>query len=253
MNGGFLISDLFDNSVVDHKFFSRLNGNSSGLYESLSFSRNDPNAKKNLSVIAEQFKVDVDRVKMLEQTHTNKVVLLDKSDMHTSSLQADALVTNIKGIVLGVVTADCCPALLADERNGVIAAVHAGWRGAVSGIIQNTVHQMLAIGASIDNIKAVIGPCIAQNSYEVDSGFYKTFAAQSSENKQFFIDSMNENHFMFDLPGYVAKCLYDIGVDQIDDIGVDTYSNEHMFFSCRRATHRDENAFGVQMSAIKLG
>lgn len=252
MEGGFLISDLFDNSIVDHKFFSRLNGNSIGFCESLSFGRNDPNVKKNLYVIADQFNVDVNRVKMLDQTHTNKTILIDNPEVNTSTLQADALVTNIRGTVLGVVTADCCPVLLADEKNGIIGAAHAGWRGALSGIVNNTIEQMIAIGASVDHIKAATGPCISQTSYEVDKVFHETFITQDSRNQRFFIDSINDGHFMFDLPGYVVNRLHASGIQHIDDVGVDTYSNEHMFFSCRRAFHRKEQGFGVQMSAIKL-
>jgi len=166
--------------------------------------------------------------------------------------EVDALVTATPGLVLGIVTADCAPVLLADAEAGVVGAAHAGWRGAVGdergGVIANTIAAMVDLGAERARIAAAIGPCVAQASYEVDAPFRAHF---DGEDARFFAPG-REGHWHFDLPGYVAARLREAGVDQIDALGRDTYREESNFFSFRRASHRGEPTGGRQISLILL-
>jgi YfiH family protein len=162
---------------------------------------------------------------------------------------ADALVTGRPGVLLAIVTADCTPVLLADREAGVIGAAHAGWKGAIGGVIENTVAAMVALGARHEAIAAAIGPTIAQSSYEVDDLFRARFLDDSSSNARFFA-SGKPGHWQFDLPGYVAARLVSAGVGHIQDLGLDTYAAPDRFYSFRRATHRGEPAYGRQMSLI---
>ena len=164
---------------------------------------------------------------------------------------ADALVTDQPGLLLGVVTADCAPVLLADRSAGVIGAAHAGWKGAVSGVTDSTIVAMEALGAKRGNIVAAVGPCIAQPSYEVDAGFYQRFVAQDPGNAAFFVPGVPD-HWQFDLERYVAERLQQAGIGAVERLGLDTYPDENAFFSFRRATHRGEPDYGRQMSLIGL-
>lgn len=164
---------------------------------------------------------------------------------------ADALVTDQPGLLLGVVTADCAPVLLADRSAGVIGAVHAGWKGAVSGVTDSTIVAMEKLGAKRGNIVAAVGPCIAQPSYEVDAGLYQRFVALDSGNAAFFAAGRTD-HWQFDLERYVAARLELAGIGAVERLGLDTYPDENAFFSFRRATHRGEPDYGRQMSLIGL-
>ncbi|MBP6362757.1 MAG: peptidoglycan editing factor PgeF [Novosphingobium sp.] len=164
---------------------------------------------------------------------------------------ADALATDQPGLLLGVVTADCAPVLLADRSAGVIGAAHAGWKGAVSGVTDSTIVAMEALGAKRGNIVAAVGPCIAQPSYEVDAGFYQRFVAQDPGNAAYFVPGVPD-HWQFDLERYVAERLQQAGIGAVGRLGLDTYPDENAFFSFRRATHRGEPDYGRQMSLIGL-
>lgn len=164
---------------------------------------------------------------------------------------ADALVTDQPGLLLGVVTADCAPVLLADQSAGVIGAAHAGWKGAVSGVTDSAIVAMEKLGAKRGNIVAAVGPCIAQPSYEVDAGFYQRFVAQDPGNAAYFVPGVSD-HWQFDLEHYVAERLQQAGIGAVERLGLDTYPDENAFFSFRRATHRGEPDYGRQMSLIGL-
>lgn len=165
--------------------------------------------------------------------------------------QADALVTDRRGLLLGVVTADCTPVLFADREAGVIGAAHAGWKGAIGGVTDRTIEAMEALGARRGAISAAIGPTIAQASYEVDEGFRARFLAADSASACFFAGG-KPGHWQFDLPAYVAARLTSAGVGQVEILGLDTYAAPDRFYSFRRATHRGEPAYGRQMSLIGL-
>lgn len=162
--------------------------------------------------------------------------------------EADALVTNRPGLLVGIVTADCAPVLLADTDAGVVGAAHAGWRGAVSGVLENAIAAMETLGARRARIAAVIGPTIAQASYEVDAQLYDRFATEARR----YFEPGAKGRWQFDLPGFVADRLRAAGLSLVDDLAEDTYVQENRFYSFRRSTHRGDATGGRQTSAIGL-
>lgn len=188
----------------------------------------------------------------VHQVHSPTAVIVDKPWAADAQPKADALVTRQPDILLGVKTADCAPVLLADETAGIVAAAHAGWRGALDGVLEDTVAKMVSLGAVPDRIVAAIGPCIGAQSYEVSQGFETPFLAQDPVNAQFFKLAEKVGHLMFDLPGYVASRLKRAGVTLVEDVARDTLRDEKTFFSHRRAMLRQEPDNGRQMSVIGL-
>ena len=164
---------------------------------------------------------------------------------------ADALVTDRPDLVLGILTADCTPVLLADAAAGVIGAAHAGWKGALGGVLQSTVAEMEELGADRSRIAAAVGPTIARKSYEVDEGFFRRFLSDAPENERFFSDG-KPGRYQFDLEGFVVSRLASAGLSRIEALGEDTYSQPERFFSYRRATHLGEPDYGRQISLIAL-
>lgn len=165
--------------------------------------------------------------------------------------RADALVTDRPGLALGIVTADCAPVLLADAAAGVVGAAHAGWKGAFTGVVENTVAAMERLGADRARIAAAIGPAIARRSYEVDEAFFRRFAEADAETERFFALG-RPGHWQFDLEGFVAHRLAEAGLTRIEALGLDTYADETRFYSYRRATHRGDPDYGRQISIIAL-
>jgi hypothetical protein len=161
------------------------------------------------------------------------------------------MVADRPGLVLGILTADCAPVLLADREAGVVAAAHAGWKGALGGVVEATVVEMERRGASRGRIAAAVGPCIARRSYEVDEGFLRRFAEADPEHERFFALG-REGHHQFDLEGFVLSRLAAAGLARIEALGEDTYSQPDRFFSFRRATHKGEPDYGRQISLIAL-
>jgi YfiH family protein len=191
------------------------------------------------------------RLVTLHQTHSPTCVTVHEPWPETDRPHADALVTDRPGLLLGILTADCAPILMADGVAGVVGAAHAGWKGALGGVLEATVAAMTELGARPERIAAAIGPCISQASYEVDAAFRERFVTADSGNDRFFIPGRAERH-QFDLEGYVASCLESAGVGTIEPLGRDSYDAPEQFFSFRRATHRGEPAYGRQISLIGL-
>ena len=183
-----------------------------------------------------------------QQVHSAEAVIVDRVWGEGTRPQADAVVTSARGIVLGVVTADCAPILFADREAGIIAAAHAGWRGAVDGIIESSLAAMEQLGAQLSRVSAAIGPCIAQDSYEVDAPFRERFADGDDR----FFRAGQPGHWQFDLEGYVGHRLAQAGVRTVDPLGLDTYALTGRFHSYRRATHGGAKAYGRQLSLIGL-
>ncbi len=184
----------------------------------------------------------------LTQVHSPDVLHVEEPFPEQARPKADGMVTKARGLRLAIVTADCAPVLFEDKAAGVIGAAHAGWRGAHSGVLENTVAAMVELGASPENIAAAIGPCIAQDSYEVDEGFRAQF---KPEDERFFAPG-KPGHFQFDLEGYVAWRLAMVGVGLTDSLSIDTYANAADFHSFRRATHQGTPTDGRQVSLIAL-
>ena len=188
------------------------------------------------------------RLATVYQVHSPDAVEVTEPWPDAERPHADALVTATPGLLLGIVTADCAPILLAEPDAGVIGAAHAGWKGAHGGVIESTVAAMERLGARRSGIVAAIGPCIAQPSYEVDEGFHARFGRDDAE---FFVPG-REGHYQFDLENYVASRLAAAGIGGMERLGLDTYADETRFFSFRCAIHRGEPAYGRQFSLIGL-
>jgi hypothetical protein len=239
-----------------HGFFTRKGGYSSGLYASLNCglgSGDDPElVRRNRGVVTRRLGLDQDALATLYQHHSADVIVVNGSWNPAERPKADALVTAKTGIAVGVLTADCAPVLFADVQAQVIGAAHAGWKGALSGVTDNTIAAMEKLGAKRENIVAVLGPTISQESYEVGPDFRKRFEAEDRGSERWFRPSERAFHHMFDLPGYLAERLRRAGVGQAVDLAICTYADELRFFSYRRTTHRREGDYGRQISAIAL-
>lgn len=190
---------------------------------------------------------DAEMVNIVTQKHTNKVVVIDECP---NNCIADGQITSKKNLALAVLTADCVPILLADEEAKLVATIHAGWRGAKANIMKEAVEQMQNLGAK--SITAILGPCIRQKDYEVDSNFYYEFLNDDQENKKFFMLGARDNHYLFNLPEYVKQKLSELKIKQILDIERNTYDDEENFFSFRRTTHNPESPMGSIVSVIML-
>lgn len=187
----------------------------------------------------------------LHQVHSADAIYVTAPYADDARPRADAMVADRPGLVLGILTADCAPVLLADREAGIVAAAHAGWKGALGGVVEATVAGMERRGASRGRIAAAVGPCIARRSYEVDEGFLRRFAEADPEHERFFTLG-REGHHQFDLEGFVLSRLAAAGLTRIEALGEDTYSQPERFFSYRRATHKGEPDYGRQISLIAL-
>ncbi len=241
---------------VAHAFFTRDGGVSEGVYASLNGgvgSRDRIEAvAENRARMAATLGVERERLLVPFQVHSRDVVTVSEPWVSEARPRCDGIVTAAPGLALGVTGADCGMILFADAEAGVIAAAHAGWRGALDGVIEATVEAMLALGACRQNIRAGLGPCIAQASYEVGLEFFAAFATQDSGSRRFFAPSANETRHMFDLHGYIAERASRAGLVNFEDSGLDTYADAERFFSFRRTTHRNEPDYGRLVSAIAL-
>jgi YfiH family protein len=267
--------------AAPHGFFTRAGGVSEGIYASLNCGAgsqdNAQHVVENRQRVKDYFEAEC--LCTLYQEHTADVVVVTESSQEYYALgatapnptasppptwsgdyatllsrpKADAMVTTRPYLALGILTADCAPVLLHDAENGVIGAAHAGWKGAVGGILANTVEAMCALGAKHSQIRAAIGPCIAQESYQVDMVFHASLLAKDTASEVFFVhDTELSGHYRFDLKGYVAQCLQAAGVTQIEILPQNTYTEESDFFSYRRTTHRKEPDYGRHISVIML-
>lgn len=241
---------------VRHGFFTRLGGVSVGPFCSLNCSEtggdNPASVAQNRGFVAAQMGVESVNLITCRQVHSPLAHIVTGENVRQSKAEADALVTKEKALALGILTADCAPILFADAQAGVIAAAHAGWRGALGGVVEATLRAMEECGATREAVCAAIGPCIWQASYEVGPDFPAPFEEESPENPRFFRKAEKEGHFLFDLPGYVAAKLTKAGVTCVDPSLADTYADETHFFSYRRATKRGQKVEGRLISCIAL-
>jgi len=237
-----------------HGFFTRCGGVSSGIFAGLNCGPGSSDqadaVAQNRRLVAGAFGLEPEHLATVHQVHSAEVLVLD-APTHEPRPRCDAMVTCRKGIALGILTADCQPVLFADPVAGVIGAAHAGWKGALGGVLGATVAAMEGLGATRGNIAAVIGPCISQAAYEVGPEFLDQFTAINADHAQFFKEGTGDR-FMFDLPAFGLWCLCEAGVAQAHWSGHCTYSDPERFFSYRRATHRGEADYGRLISAIAL-
>ncbi|SLN15019.1 Laccase domain protein YfiH [Roseovarius albus] len=236
-----------------HGFFTRKGGASSGVFEGLNCgqgsSDQDDIVKINRTRVAEAMGVELSHLTTVYQVHSATVEVIDGP--LTERPKADAMVTKTPGLAVGILTADCQPVLFADAEAGVIGAAHAGWRGAVDGVLEATIEAMETLGANRARINAVIGPSISQAAYEVGPEFIETFVDHDPDNARFFANG-KEGHYQFDLTGFGLHVLRQAGVAHAEWIRHCTYSDPSRFYSYRRTTHAKEADYGRLISAICL-
>ncbi len=248
---------LTETAGIRHAFFTREGGVSSGIYASMNCGAgsndNPDHVQENKRRAAAQFDLPEDRLVTLYQVHSPEVVTVtDPAPIRADRPQADAMVTRMPDVALGILTADCAPVLFADPENGVVGAAHAGWRGALGGVLERTIDAMEALGADRQNINASVGPCIAQESYQVGGEFPAPFLDADPASAGFFRPDGVTGKHLFDLQGFVLAALNRAAIGNVDAIGVDTYASDAHFFSYRRTCHRSEDDYGRGLSAIAL-
>jgi YfiH family protein len=232
-----------------------LGGKSTGIFKSLNCgpgsSDNKKNILKNLETVRNKIKTKSKKIILLNQIHSNKFHYIEKnSKLNNSKFEGDALITNMRNIPIAVLTADCAPILMHDESNKMIAAIHAGWKGAYKDIISKVVKFMIKKGCNPKNITAAIGPCISTNNYQVQQNFVKKFIKKDKKNKIFFKTTKDKNYF--NLNKYIYFQLKALNIKKIDVINKDTFDTKNNFFSARRSISRNENDYGRNISVIMI-
>lgn len=252
-----IISPLFDEATrkgIRHGFFTRRGGVSEGIYRGLNVGLGSDDAREkveeNRRRVSGWFGLAPERLATVNQVHSPDVVVVDAT-YDGNRPKADALVTASPGVILGVLTADCGPVLFADAEAGVIGAAHAGWKGALGGVLENTILAMQSLGARREAITACLGPSISGANYEVGPEFVDRFLAQNADFAVFFRPSSKPGHAMFDLQGLTVKRLTDAGI-RAESLNICTYADPDSFYSYRRTTHAGEPDYGRQISAIAI-
>ena len=240
---------------LKHTFFNRLFGKSTGIYKSLNCGLGSLDSKvnvfKNLTIVEKKIKSKSNKIVLLNQIHSNKFYYIDKkSKINNIKFEGDAIITNKSNTPIGVLTADCAPILIYDQKNKMIAAIHAGWKGAYKDIIKKVIIFMIKKRCSTDNITAVIGPCISYKSYEVKQNLIKKFIKKDVHTKTFF--KKVKNKYYFNLSKYIAYQLKNLGIMKIEIINKDTFNIKNNFFSARRSKSCNENDYGRNISVIMI-
>lgn len=252
-----LSPDLAALPGIRHGYFTREGGASTGIYASLNggIGSNDDHATvmENRARMARHLGVAPEHFLSVWQHHSPDTLIVETPFDMANRPKADAMVTRQKGIALAIGTADCGPILFADGEAGVIGGAHAGWKGALTGVIESTLSAMETLGAQRNRIVAVLGPMISASAYEVGPEFVARFTEGAAENARYFTPSATVGHAMFDLPTYIVDRLNRAGVGKAVNLGVCTYASEDRLYSYRRMTHRKEADYGRQFSAIALG
>ena len=237
---------------IKHCFFSKKNGYSTGIYKSLNCGHgskdNKKNIQKNLNLVAKKMSVNSENLVLMHQTHSNKVIEIKRMN-YKKKIYADAMITKMRGVSLGVLTADCVPIILYDSKNKIIGCIHAGWKGAFKNIIKNTIHKIRKI-SSKSKIYASVGPCIGLKSYEVDIKFYKKFILKSPKNKLYFLNKSTSKK-LFNLRRYVTDKLKQCKVE-VDQVSHDTFAEKNKFFSYRRSCKLKHKDYGRCISTIRM-
>jgi polyphenol oxidase len=241
---------------IRHAFFTRHGGVSEGIYASLNggVGSNDvpSHVAENRARMASAVGVAADHLVTPYQIHSPDVVTAERPWDPSARPKADALVTKVPGLAIGISTADCGPVLLAEATAGVVGAAHAGWRGAFTGVIEATISAMEACGADRSRIVAALGPMIRQANYEVGPEFVERFKTAAAANARYFKPAARDGHALFDLSGYIAARLATAGIRHTEDLGHCTYANPDLFFSYRRSVHRAQADYGRHVNAIAL-
>ena len=232
-----------------------MGGKSNGIYKSLNCglgsSDNKKNILKNLALVEKKIRSGLNKIVLLNQIHSNKFYYIDKtSKLNHKKFAGDALITNKSNTPIAVLTADCAPILIYDKNKKMVAAIHAGWKGAYKDIIKKVTRFMIKKGCSPNNITAVIGPCISVNNYQVKQDFIKRFIKKDDKNKKFFKKKGNKNYF--NLSKYIYSQFKALNIKKIDVINKDTFVAKNNFFSARRSISHNENDYGRNISVIMI-
>ena len=243
----------FDN--IKHCFFSRKNGFSKGHYSSLNCGLGSGDKKedvlKNLHLVSKKIGCKDEVLITLNQIHSNKVIYFENKSSIKNKLTGDAIVTKIENVAISILTADCAPILLYDDSKKIIGCIHSGWKGALNGVIRNTVKKFKELNSNIDNLIAVVGPCIGKESYEVKIDFYEKFVSQNLKYGIFFKKTMDKK-YIFDLRGFINGELSNLNIKNIENIEMDTFSKKDFFYSNRRSSLNNEQDYGRCISVILM-
>ena len=239
---------------LKHGFFNSIGGKSKNIYKSLNCGSGSKDlsskVKKNLQIVKKKINKSAKDIFLLHQVHSNKFIYIDDKYKLKIKPKADAIITNQKNLPIAVLTADCAPILICDNKKNMIAAIHAGWKGAHKGIIKKVIKFMIKKGCKLENITAVVGPCIAVENYEIKQDFIKKILKKDIKNKIFFKKIRNKNYF--NLNKYIYSQLKNLKVKNIDVINKDTFNAKNNFFSARRSISRNENNYGRNISIIMI-
>jgi len=240
---------------IKHCFFSRKNGISKGYYESLNCGLGSKDQKKNvlknLELVSSRMGCKKEFLITLNQKHTNQVNYFENERSVENKLKGDAIVTKVKNIGISILSADCAPIIFYDPKNKIIGCAHSGWKGALNGIIKNTVKKFNELNSNNNDLIAVVGPCLSKKNYEVKKDFLKTFISQDKNNEVFFQKISNEKYF-FDLRGFINNQISRLNIRNVENIDIDTFSNSKLFYSYRRSCLNKEKDYGRCISVILM-
>ena len=240
---------------LKHCFFSRKNGYSNGYYQSLNCGLGSGDKKenvlKNLEFVSAKIGCEKGSLITLNQTHSNKVIYFKSKREIKNKLSGDAIVTKLKNIGIGILTADCVPILLYDPKKRIIGCIHSGWKGALNGIIKNTFLKFIELKSNSKDLVAVVGPCIKKKNYEVKIDLYEKFVSQNNESKKFF-EKIDNNKFIFDLRAFVNNEINNLNIKNLENIEKDTFLEKETFFSYRRSLFNKEKDYGRCISVILM-
>ena len=243
---------LQQTGIVNHGFFNKKNGFSKGIYRSLNCGKGSQdkkkNIKKNLIYVKKKIRSKKNNIALLFQVHSSKFFFIKK--FPKKKIIGDGLITNIKNLPIGILTADCAPVLILDYKNNIIAAVHAGWKGAYKNIVIKVLNKFIKLGSKKEDIIAVIGPCIGKRNYEVGNEFKDKFIRKNKKNSIFF--KIKQKKIYFNLVKFIQNQLISFGIQKIDVIRKDTFDIKNNFFSARRSIKKNEPDYGRNISVIML-
>jgi len=251
----FFSSKLNKFKNLKHCFFSRENGVSKGYYESLNCGLGSGDRKenvlKNLEFVCSKIGCKKESLITLNQKHTNHVVHFKNENSVENKLNADAIVSEVKNIGIGILTADCAPILFYDPKKKIIGCAHSGWKGALNGIIKNTIKKFNELNSKNNDIIAVVGPCINKKNYEVEIDFFKKFVSLEKNNENFF-QKINDQKYIFDLRGFINNEISNLNIKNVENIEMDTFSHSNFFYSYRRSRLNREKDYGRCISVILM-
>jgi polyphenol oxidase len=251
----FFSSKLKKFNSLKHCFFSRKNGVSKGIYHSLNCGQGSQdeqkNVFKNLEIVSNKIGCEKDFLITLNQQHTNNVIHFKNKESIKNKLVGDAIVSQVKNVGFGILAADCAPILFYDNKKKIVGCAHSGWKGALNGIIKNTINKFIELNSNVDDIIAVVGPCIDKKNYEVKKDFFDMFVSKKYISKKFF-DQFGNGKYTFDLRGYINHEISALNINNIENIEIDTFSQRDLFYSYRRSSLNKKKDYGRCISVILM-